>query len=305
MRLSVWSRWAVELSRSGTVNHAGNALSYASLLLYILPWTAAFLLGLIWTAGQATRRTISRAWLLPLLLVIVPVVVMSFFPDRKERYLLPLLGPAALLAARGLAEMFESDRPGIQRWVQWATLLVIAVALPVAGATKWLLLINGRPWYPLPLTIVLVLCLGCTIAAAWVATRRGAASGIVASTSIVMLLLTYVFFLAYRDTFAGRSDLRPLAEVIRDRYPSAEMYYWRPEGNKRSSVDLSIYLNRSTIWTADPTALPQRSSRPQVYIALQHRGGAEPEALPGWKRFAFIARDDDRWFAFVREPTSQ
>jgi 4-amino-4-deoxy-L-arabinose transferase-like glycosyltransferase len=303
-RMNVWSRWAVELSRSGTLNHAGNALSYASILPYMLPWTPGFLLGLAWMIVEAKRRAVSRAWLLPLLLVIVPVVVMSFFPDRKERYLLPLLGPAALLTARGLSEMFDSDRPGVPRWLQWATLLVIAVALPVAGATKWLVLLDERPWYSIPLAIVLVLCLGSTIAAAWVATRQSA-TGILIAASIVMLLLTYVFFLAYRDSLAGRSDLRPLAEVIRERYPSAEMYYWRPEGKKRASVDLSIYLNRSTVWTADPAALPPTSSRPPVYIALQHRGEAEPQPRRGWTRFASLTRDEDRWFAFVRERTSQ
>jgi hypothetical protein len=91
-----------------------------------------------------------------------------------------------------------------------------------------------------------------------------------------------------------------LAETVRIRYPDALVYNWRPDSNKRASVDFSIYLNRSTVWTSDPTKLP-RTIQPQVYIRLQNKGEPEPSAAPGWTYFAQVRRDKDAYLAFGRE----
>ncbi len=95
--------------------------------------------------------------------------------------------------------------------------------------------------------------------------------------------------------------MRPLAEMIRRIVPEADMHYWRPQGMKRAPVDISIYLNRSTRWVADPAELPA-TARPQVVIAQHPRKAAGIESPAGWLPLGKVSRDNDIFVAFLREP---
>jgi 4-amino-4-deoxy-L-arabinose transferase-like glycosyltransferase len=295
-----WSRWMIELSRAGPANRSGNVLSYASLFLYMMPWTPLFVHGLIWTGMEVRSRERRERWTLVFVLIVVPVAVMSFFPDRKERYLLPLLGPCAVLTARSLELTLSRlpTGPKIPPWVQWMILLAIGISVPIAGATK-LLRIDGQPWYSIGFASATAALMLLLMVAGWVWSRRHPAA-LVGATVVVMLMLQPLVNYGYRESLSGRSDMRPLAELIRQAYPDAEMFNWRPDSNKRAPVDLSIYLNRSTVWTPDPMKLPP-STRPQICIKLQNAG--EPEPLPpaGWGYVAKVKRDKDHYLAFVRQ----
>jgi len=139
-----------------------------------------------------------------------------------------------------------------------------------------------------------VVIVGCMIAS------RRQPMLLVGATVAVMLIMQPVVYFAYRDMRSGQSELQSLAEHVRSAYPDAEMWNWRPGGNKRVPVDLAIYLNRSVIWTADPSTLPA-SLRPQIAIKLQNRGEPEPAPPAGWKFFDKMERDKDWYWAFVRE----
>src|SRR5205814_2356084 len=126
-------------------NNSANPLSYLTLFAYVMPWTIFFVIGLIESTLAATRRRENQGAVLALLLVALPVVVMSFFPDRKERYLLPLLAPAAILASIGVRQVMRSEA----RWAWIAhgiVLLAIAIGLPLTGTIS-LKTVNGQPWY--------------------------------------------------------------------------------------------------------------------------------------------------------------
>jgi 4-amino-4-deoxy-L-arabinose transferase-like glycosyltransferase len=118
----------------------GNPLSYLSLLAYMLPWTGRA--DSRARSGPASTRggESSIAGRSPCCSCSCRSSVMSFFPDRKERYLLPLVAPAAILAARrdcrrcSTRRRNETSRP----LVHWARLAAIAVGFPIAGATHLL-----------------------------------------------------------------------------------------------------------------------------------------------------------------------
>jgi 4-amino-4-deoxy-L-arabinose transferase-like glycosyltransferase len=295
----VWARWKIELARSAPGEKSGNPFSYLSLLAYMLPWTAVLIHGLIWTAVETWRRRFD-GMTLALLLLLVPIVVMSFFPDRKERYLLPLAGPAAVLAARGIAAMLDpADKGKVPQWVQWATVAVIAIGLPVAGATV-LKRGDGTPWFP-PLFAACTAVVMAMLLLIAIHQSRRHPFALVIGPALIMLLLQPDFLFGYRDTREGRSEMRPLAETIRYAAPTALIYNWRPEGKKRADVSLSIYLNRPTIWVPDPAQVPQ-GTRPQVMITQQNPGRPPRQPPPEWLFLDEVAHDKDRYLAFVRPP---
>jgi 4-amino-4-deoxy-L-arabinose transferase-like glycosyltransferase len=303
----VWQRWSIELARSAPTERSDNPLSYASIFLYMLPWTPVLIHGAIWTLAEAWRARRGHplsdegnGMTLALLLVIVPLVVMSFFPDRKERYLLPLAGPAAVLAARGLGAMLDSrERRRIPTWVHWATIAIIAVAFPIAGATV-LKRLGGGPWYPPRLAACLGVAVVMLLLIFILQSRRHPFAAVI-GPAVIMLVLQPIFFFGYRDTREGRAEMRPLASVIREVAPNALMYNWRPDAPKRADVSLSIYLNRPTVWIADPAKLPSLD-RPQVMITQQKRDPPVRRPPPGWMPLATVPHDKDYYQAFIREP---
>jgi 4-amino-4-deoxy-L-arabinose transferase-like glycosyltransferase len=296
----VWERWRIELTRAGPGEKSGNPLSYLSLLAYMLPWTAVLIDGIVRTGVETARRKFD-GMTLALLMLLVPIVAMSFFPDRKERYLLPLSGPASVLAARGIAAMLDrSERRKVPPWVQWAIVGVIAVGLPVAGAF-FLKRFDGATWY----TPVLAAC-GAVVAVmvlliAALQSRRHPFA-LVIGPAVVMLIMQPIFLFGYRDTREGRSEMRPLAEAVWQAAPDARMFNWRPEGPKRADVALSIYLNRPTIWIRDPADVPPGGEHPPVMITLQRSDRPPRQLPPDWLVLDDVPHDKDRYVAFVRIP---
>ena len=105
----------------------------------LAPWVVFFVVGVLasWRDVRA-RRPMSpavRGLLVAVLMVIVPIVIMSVFRDRKGRYLLPMAIPAAVVAARGLMVCLADAKA---RWVvglHWLGVAVITIGFPIAAAT--------------------------------------------------------------------------------------------------------------------------------------------------------------------------
>jgi 4-amino-4-deoxy-L-arabinose transferase-like glycosyltransferase len=132
----------------------GKWYAYVSFFAFVLPWTVFLIAGIAvvvrdWRTRERDERT--RGMMLALLMLVVPIVIMSFFRDRKERYLLPMIVPAAVVVARAVVEHLDTRhlRNAADRVVvaaHWVSLLVIAVGLPIAGATT-LTKLDGAHWY--------------------------------------------------------------------------------------------------------------------------------------------------------------
>ena len=299
----VWSTWASEVTRVGARGRGyGNPLAYLVGLPLMGVWLVFYAAGLVMTGTDLWRRPWRRAGLAPLLAVL-PVVVMSMFRDRPDRYLLPMVGPAAVVVAVGLRAHLRTWRrwrwPRADKFVvtlHFAALAVGAVGLPIAAATV-LRTPAGAPWYP-PATAAVV---GVLLAMMWGLTlwlHRQWPGGLVTGTTMIALGLAAAFMWGYRTSRQGAAELRPLAEAIREVYPDAKLVYVEQSG-QRAPPDLAIYANRIVQNVADPAAVPG-NGRPVVWVIRQEPGETVPDPA-GWRLVASAPRDAQTWWAFVRE----
>jgi hypothetical protein len=274
-----------------------NVLGYLAILPYLLPWTVCFVGGIV---------SARRGMVLAVFLALLPLLLMTFYKDRKERYMFPVIGAAAVVAAGGVMTLARKREPwtGLDKAAvaqHWVLLVAIGVIFPAAAAldrfpelqtlahTPWL----SRGWgVGLTIGLAVVIAAGILFRRHWVAALTGA-------TVIVMLTVQAAALHGYAQTRPGRSDMRPLAEAIWERYPEALMYNAHPTG-KRASVDLSIYLNRVTRWVSMenlPKLKPGRA--PKVVVMLQEQGDPAPKPPAGWTFVEKVKRDKDWWWAFA------
>ncbi|MDB5322952.1 MAG: phospholipid carrier-dependent glycosyltransferase [Phycisphaerales bacterium] len=291
----VWTHEAIEERGE----KPSSILGYLALLPYILPWTICFLGGLV-----TARRNI----LLAVFLAVLPLVLMSFYKDRKERYMFPVAGAAAVVAAAGIVTLARKREPWnaldraavIQHWV---LLVAVALLLPAAAATTRipeLTTLAHAPWLSRGAGAALTISLGVIIAALMLVRRHWLAA-LMTATVVVMLATHAIVIHGYAQTRAGLSDMRPLARAIWQTHPDALMYNAHPL-EKRASVDLSIYMNRITTWASpDDLAKMTPGPQPKVVVMLQDPKSPDPVPPPGWKFLAKTTRDKDWWWAFVLE----
>ncbi len=179
---------------------------------------------------------------------------------------------------------------------------VIAAA---SGLIPSLRKVSGGAWFS-PATAVF-LCVGSAflLCIGAVANRRWRGWPILATVAVA-LAGQAVYFNRLRDSASSRSTLRPVADLVLEQYPDAELYAYRPGGQNVISVpanDLSIHLNRTVRLVADPSRIaasptPQvfaiyRSTRPK-YVEMKPPGGWELLAKPaaGGKedRYVFVRK---------------
>jgi 4-amino-4-deoxy-L-arabinose transferase-like glycosyltransferase len=313
----VMDLWVKEVTRVGAIEVEPDPWwKYILLVPLAAPWSV-FLIAGIASAVHALLERRGRPVVLALLLLAAPVLIMSFFKDRKDRYLLPMAPAMAILAARGLLDVWQSrPRPGAA-WrgraepllvtLHVLTLAVIAVALPVAGAAgvEALTTREGEPWYT---PLFAAVCVGAFAALIGIALvlYRARPGVLVAASVAVMLLLQVVVFHGYVRA-EGRSDLKPLAYAVRAAYPTAVTSY---RHNRRVPGDLSIYLNRPVpqVKSADEAEARAASEGGVPVLFMFHkRGRPEPDPEPllspdhkKWLPFARAGRNDDEMVAFVR-----
>jgi 4-amino-4-deoxy-L-arabinose transferase-like glycosyltransferase len=303
-----WDRWRREFLRSDMQTRSGSSLTYLSLFIWMLPWTAVLIHGLLWTMIEAWRArryqsllpAESTGMILAMFLLVVPVLLMSLSHDRQARYLLPMIGAASVLSARGILAMLNPEsRTRIRPWVQWLILFIIAVGLPIAGATV-LKRVDGKPWYPVSFAaIVIGLMMLVMLIAHQMSLRRPVA--LVVGTAVIMLLLGPVFYIGYRQSEQGRADLRSLADIIRTAAPNTRLYDWRPDGPQCADTALSIYMDRPTIWIRDPSNLKSSAgANAEVIVVEQHAGRAALLPPARWFLLAKMPRNGNVFCAFIR-----
>jgi hypothetical protein len=278
--------WFAEITREGaTENKSGPWYSYASMLLYAAPWSAAFIGGIV----VALKRR-ATPMLLPILLLIMPIVVMSFAKDRTERYLLPMIAPAALLAAIGVMPAAT-----IVTFATWIIFALIAIVFPIA--TMFL----HPAWYS-PTFVIAV----ASVSAIFILIGSlKFTKSLVAFGVVMMLVWQAIFIIGYRNTREGRAELKPMAFAILDQYPNAEIFNAHPRG-KRPPTELGVYFNRVLTWTDKPGEISP-GNMPKVLLMLQEKNDPDPQPPIHWKNFGHWQRGNDQWWAFVlpSQTTSQ
>jgi hypothetical protein len=211
------------------------------------------------------------------------MLIMSFF-DRKERYLLPMLPAAAILTAHGvlaLREQLLAERTKIAAIAHWLILFAVGVLLPIAGALPGISRmqkLDGGPWFSWPAAITFAAA-SAVLMAVGIFFSRNRIAPLIISTVAVMLLIQPALIWAYRDTRAGRSEVKDFAFQLRERYPDIAAYSFRP--GRRPPEELGIYMNRTVKSLATFDKLPA-PTEPQLLFIYEEGDLTSPPIPPWW-----------------------
>jgi 4-amino-4-deoxy-L-arabinose transferase-like glycosyltransferase len=303
----VISLWWKEVTRVGaTANEADPWYNYGTLLPMMLPWAVFFVVGAV-AAFKALAARDGNPIVLPLILVVLPVLIMTVASkDRKDRYLLPFAGPAAILAAYGFRELLNewrtpSTRTRVLVSLHWL-LAAMTLALPIAGAVRNgpLKTRTGEPWYSWSLAVPVFLLLASLMAAGVLLQRRRPVALLV-TTAVAAFIVHAIGTYGYSRFERGRSDMKVLADAIWAAAPDADVYYGK---TGRAPNDLAIYLDRP-VPNLKNRPLPERSDRPVVLVVEQDKRESPPAAPEGWIPLARVKRGSDWLHAFIRRPERQ
>jgi 4-amino-4-deoxy-L-arabinose transferase-like glycosyltransferase len=295
------STWLTEIDRHNAAvpSHAPPVIAwfaYLTLLPNLLPWLPLFIAGLYLVSIHFRR---DRPINLAVMLVLVPIVFMSFFPDRKERYLLPMAGPAAILCAHAATRMKRSFPPrdwaARMVWISyWSILLVFAIGVPVAGSV-FLKGRHGESCYSIVLiTIILVLGLAIVLAAMFLQSRYRQ-SFLYAGTAL-MILLNAFFLYGWSRSVAGLSEMKPVADCLHAAFPGRRIVYFDPPPDgKPVTLDLDIYLDRPVPVLAE---FPAGDGTIAAVVMLRKAGDPVP-VFPGWEVWSDLISRKHHWYMLV------
>lgn len=296
---NVFARWQSEVTRVGATDlRPDSPAMYLLLLPLTAPWAVMGLVGLV---SVFRKQTSTRSMVFALLLSIVPLAIMAFFKDRKDRYMLPMIVPAGVICAQGAILLMREPVARLRRFVAGAhfgVLLLMTCGLTLAGAMTRSGLVQkgtGAPWFSPQLAGWIVVLFVALIGLGIVFYRRWNAA-IFIVTVVAMLILQVIFNLGYGESDSGRSPLRPLAELIWQRYPTARVIDFNPD-SVRTDEDLAIYLNRP-VTREDPQSLSP-TTQPIILIVRQP-GASQPPAPAGWTAIGKVKERKNWWWAFVR-----
>lgn len=310
-----WQTWRSELSGEDAAPDRGEPLPTYLWVIWELmfPWVI-FLAGGLWLAfrdlfnrprvNDAAPSRWRSGMALLLLVVLVTLIAMTFRKEKKDRYLLPTIGPMAVIAARcALAYFAERPREARRDWVgvvHWLIVGVVALALPIVGLTTLPDRFPGVPRFtPAYATGVIVAAAACLALGVASHLRRNGGLMLLATT-LVMLVTVHAFAHVYPDTEAGRADMKPLADALWQRYPDADGYSTQPFGI-RAATDFSIYRDRPTGWmTMADVERAAPGPRPKVVLIKQRKNEPMPAPPAPWFLFDSSRKGDgSTWHAFV------
>jgi hypothetical protein len=119
--------WIAEATRGKSSDiHADRWYAYLAAQRLWLPWAPLLIIGAIAALRELAGRRFTPH-VLALLMFLLPLLVMQCFSERKDRYLLPLVFPVSLVAARGAMELLRNlPRPRLQA-IAAATMLAILI----------------------------------------------------------------------------------------------------------------------------------------------------------------------------------
>lgn len=315
-----WSTWTTEIARTDETVPKSDPFAYLVFPLLAMPWSIFVVLGLLTAAAEMVRRLVHPRWLRRnrtfgrvrptgllwvFLMILVPIVVMSLFRDRKDRYLLPLIPPAAILAAMAL-KMVVADlqrRPIAARLAiggHWLILLVLVVGLPITmGLLPRDEYVDATGWLPWKLAIPAAM-VGGIFWFAWLRVGGGhkwlIPARIVTATVFLFLYTANLFLAGYSTSREAKTDLLPIARAIRQDAPDARVWH----GERYVPPGLLIYSGRVILPLPDELDETKR----HVYVVRQRRVDEDPEpTMPEpWRVLRTARRDRSVWWAFVRDP---
>jgi len=290
---NVWHTWFTEVSRQGATDlKPDSPLTYLQLIPSLWPWIVFGFIGLLACRDDRRLR-------IALVQIVLPLLVMTLFKDRKERYLLPMIAPAAVLCGGGAALWWRELRSPAT-WPR-AVLIVHAIVL-FGGAIAFVIIgtqqktLAGGRWFSPTLATWSLVALASLAGLWWIAQRRRR-SAVIGFTMIVMLGLGGLFMFGYSQTANAISPFKPMANQIRQ-LGDVPVHDWidPDDADKRVDEGFPIYLNR-TVTRADPATL----TGPAVVILKQQNDSKPTPTLPPpWRPMATAREKRILWWAFER-----
>jgi 4-amino-4-deoxy-L-arabinose transferase-like glycosyltransferase len=299
MRMDAWATWRLEVMRQDPIVPKSNPFNYLTIFALVLPWTAFFFAGGVLALQQMQRRPMGMI-VAALFLVVVPIVVMTFFRDRKERYLAPMLPAAAILVAYGILAVHEAvlvQRMKIIAMAHWIVVAVVAIGTPLAAAMpdlSHMRTMGGSAWLGWPAAAALA-GVGAVIVMVGALKSRHDVRWMVGPTVAAMLLLQPALMWGYSRSYAGRSDLKLFSFQVRQEFPNAAAYSYRP--GRRPPEDLSIYMNRTVVALSDLSKLPAPTGE-QLLFVFEDRKTAVAAPAAYWTPVGEISKGEGTWHVY-------
>lgn len=222
-------------------------------------------------AGRAPVSQVraGQSLVLVFLLLVVPLIVLAFFRERKDRYRQPLAVPAAVLVGWAASAHVRRWRRGDHRdrpivWAHWIIVGAACVGTP--------LLLKGPGHADWPIVAGAIGAGGIVVAGSLLHARRPAA--LVFCTVLALILSDTAYRYGLMVTGAASSEMKPLADFVWAHYPDAHVYTTGRE-RTQAPADLSIYLDR-TVLPRDSVADLRPDEVPQVVVVFQSKEEREP-----------------------------
>lgn len=288
------SFWYNEMTHAGTVDtyRPDPPWVYFTLVPQLMPWAGFFVLGFVLLWRENSDRGV-----LTISFVLVPILIMACFAEKNDRYLLPMLSPAAVVCAFGFVSRGK-EVDGARRFVinlTWIFLAVITIGLAIGGVFGKRL-DGGRWWSPALGASVAVGC-AFAIAAAWWCERRGF-KVLLPGAVAMMIAAQSLFMYGYAKSERGLSDGRPISDAVCKALP-ADAKIWAYTVEKRFSrvpIDTLIYLNRTAKPATTPTTLP---SGPRAML-VHFRGDQKlPEGMENWRLLGSANKNYGTWRVYA------
>ena len=268
--------------------------SYLVFIPEMFPWLLWLMAGL-WLAFKSKmlnpRLQLIFFWLL------VPVLVMTFFPERRDRYLLPMIGPAAIISAWAMLRLlgrthgFGSTGEVLIR-VQWGMLALLAVSLPLAGALYLRRADDPGHWYS-PAFALIAIVVGLWVIFYGLRMCGGSWKGVAAASFALMLFTHGLYLHGYAQSRDGRSEAKVFVERLVKRIPDARFVNANHRG---CPLEFAIYLDRVVPTVVDVAAL-EVEHRPLVVF---DREKEMPTPPAGFSLLDSTMINKERWNAYVR-----
>jgi hypothetical protein len=293
--------WRTEVTREGATElDPSKWYAYVKFFGMVIPWVAFLVAGLVVLPEHRTRRPL----VFGLIFTLTPILIMTCFRDRKDRYLLPMMSAASIFVAgsvRVFVETWNQRNKGhlLVGGIHWAIVAAAAVAFPIVamtGKVDGLTAADGRGWFPPALGIAAAL-MGLAILGVSIAIQRKRPASILWGTVLAMTIVATLFPYGY-----ARSDssmARPLSEQVWPLSRDADVYSHTPQ--RHAPLDFSIYLNKTVVAAARPEDIPPAAARPQLVLLLDRKDDS-PATLPGeWREVGHVIDNRNRWFVLRRE----
>jgi 4-amino-4-deoxy-L-arabinose transferase-like glycosyltransferase len=293
--------WFREVAQGGRADYGWDPpWVYLAILPLLLPWAGFVVLGLVRVVRERSEEGVLAAALL-----LLPIAVMCCVNQKNDRYLLPMLAPAAAIGAMEFVRGGEGAQRAY-RWVvvgTWGALLLIAVGVPVAGATV-LERADGGRWWSAGVAAASAGVGVAVIAVGWFLGGEARVRGLIPAGVVLMLWTHGLLMHGYATSARGLSDGRPVADaIVAALPPDTEVWCYQAPGRfSRVPVDTTIYLNRTVRQAIDPTTLPTTAGGNRVMLVHRRRDEPVPAGMRDWKVIGTTQKNAGTWEVRLSPP---